>query len=149
MDFVLAQTNFAVPKYSIEDPAFSGFVDNLERINALAEGSPGFVWRYISDDDDAEARRVFANDRLLFNMSTWESLRDLRHYVYQSDHVDILRDRSEWFIPQQGPTMALWWQPAGEIPSVTDAWHRLECLRQAGAGPDAFTFRSPFEPPDR
>lgn len=147
MGFVLAQTNYAIPKYSMEDPAFSGFVDNLGRINALADAAPGFVWRYVSDDDDAEAKRVFANDRVIFNMSLWKSVQDLRHYVYETDHADILRRRGDWFVPRQGPTMALWWQPAGKIPSVTEARHRLECLRQSGPGPDAFTFRNSFEPP--
>ena len=145
--FVLATTNFAVPKYDDDDPAFAGFIDNLDRINALADNSPGFVWRYVSNDDDAEARRVFANDRLIFNMSTWVSPDELRHYVYETDHLEILRRRGDWFIPQEGPTMALWWHPAGRNPTVTEARHRLECLRQSGPSADAFTFRRSFERP--
>lgn len=145
--FVLATTNFAVPKYADDDPAFAGFIDNLDRINALADHSPGFVWRYVSDDDDAEARRIFAIDSLIFNMSTWESVDSLRYFVYQTDHLEILRSRGDWFIPQEGPTMALWWQPAGKDPTVTEARHRLECLRQSGSGPDAFTFRRLFDQP--
>ena len=85
---------------------------------------------------------------MLFNMSVWESREALMHYVYKSDHVDILRKRAEWFEPMEGPVQALWWQPAGTIPTVMEARHRLELLKQKGPGPDAFTFRHFFESPD-
>ena len=147
MTYHIATANYAVAKYAYEDPAFSGFVDNLDRINALADAAPGFVWRYISDDDDAEARRIYGIDDLIFNMSVWESVESLRNYVYESDHVDILRRRAEWFVPQPGATMALWWKPAGEIPTISEAKHRMECLTMHGPTEDAFTFRSVFEPP--
>lgn len=147
MRFHLAQVNTAIAKYKYGDPEFAGFVDNLDRINGLADSSAGFVWRYITDDEDAEVKRVFGDERLIFNMSLWESMRDLREFVYDSDHVQILRQRAEWFIPQDGPSLALWWQPAGDIPSVTEARHRLQCLAQSGPTQDAFTFRSAFDPP--
>jgi len=145
--FHLAQVNIAVAKFGYEDPKFAGFVDNLDRIYELSENSPGFVWRYVSVDEDAEAKRVFSEDTLIFNMSVWESLSDMRKFVYESDHLSILRQRADWFVPQDGPTMALWWHPAGEIPTVTESRHRLDCLGRLGPTADAFTFRSSFEAP--
>ena len=68
-------------------------------------------------------------------------------YVYHTEHVDILRKRAEWFIPQDRPILALWWQPAGTIPTVVEARHRLDRLAQAGPTEDAFTFRRFFEAP--
>lgn len=147
MSFHVAQVNIAIAKFEYNDPAFAGFVDNLDRINSLADDSSGFVWRYTSDDDDAEAKRVFKNGGILFNMSLWESVEQLRQFVYKTDHVDILRQRADWFDNQPGPSMALWWQPANSLPTVTEAKHRLECLGAVGPGADAFTFRNIIEPP--
>ena len=144
MMFHLAQVNVAVAKYADDDPRFAGFVDNLDRINAIADQSTGFVWRYTSDDDDAEAKRIFASDTLLFNMSLWQSIDALKQFVYESDHLGILRQRGDWFVPQKHPVMALWWQPEGQIPSVAEAKRRLDCLAERGSTDEAFTFRSSF-----
>jgi hypothetical protein len=81
-------------------------------------------------------------------MSLWASPEDLHQYAYQSDHVEIFRQRATWFIPQETPSMALWWLPEGEMPSISDARRRLDLLAQAGPTLDAFTFRSAFEAPD-
>ena len=148
MIFNLTQVNIAIAKYSYADPEFAGFVDNLDRIYELAEHADGFVWRYVSEDEDAEAKRIFSNDALIFNMSMWKSLQDLRNFIYESDHVQILRKRAAWFVPQDRPTMTLWWQPDGKLPTVAEAKRRLECLAQTGSTVDAFTFRDEYEMPE-
>lgn len=147
MNFHLAQVNISIPKYSYEDPRFAGFVDNLDRLYALSESTPGFVWRYVSVDNDAEAKAVFGEPNIIFNMSLWETKEALYHFVYKSDHVEILRKRAEWFIPQDRPILALWWQEAGTIPTVTEARHRLELLAQARPTEAAFTFGTFFASP--
>jgi hypothetical protein len=90
---------------------------------------------------------VFADPTIIFNMSVWESKQALEDFVYKSDHVKILRQRADWFIPQQGPTMALWWLPAGTTPGIVESKQRLDRLAQAGPTEDAFTFRRFFEAP--
>lgn len=145
--FHLVHVNIAIAKYDYDDSRFAGFVDNLDRINAAADRSPGFVWRYVTDDDDAQAKRLFANDALLFNMSVWESVESLRQFSYESAHLGILRQRGDWFIPQDYPIVALWWQPAGQIPSIVESKRRLDCLAKLGPTADAFTFRSAFDAP--
>jgi Domain of unknown function (DUF3291) len=147
MKWHLAQANIGVAKYSYDDPRFAGFVDNLERINALADEAPGFVWRYVQDDEQEAGRDVFGDANVLFNMTMWESREALMDYVYKSDHVDILRQRAQWFIPQNRPILALWWQAAGTRPTVTEAKHRLARLAQTGPSGDAFTFGRYFEAP--
>jgi len=143
----LAQVNIAFARYEQDDPRFAGFVDNLERIYALAESTPGFIWRHISVNDDAEAKAGFGDQSLIFNMSLWQSEDALSDFVYKSEHVTILRQRADWFVPQDRPTMALWWQPAGTTPGITEARHRLERLATVGPTEDAFTFRHFFDPP--
>ncbi len=145
MIFHLAQVNIAVAKYSYDDPRFSGFVDNLDRIYALSESTPGFVWRHVTVNEDAEAKAAFGEPNLIFNMSLWESKEALSDFVYRSDHVNILRQRADWFIPQNKPILALWWQEAGTIPTILEAHNRLELLARSGPTQDAFTFGSFFE----
>ena len=147
MDYHLAQVNVALAKYSYEDPQFAGFVDNLDRIYELAESTPGFVWRHVTVDDDAEAKQIFGQPNLIYNMSVWESLDALRDFVYRSDHAQILRQRASWFVPMDRPVFALWWLPAGTIPSIVESKHRLDRLHQAGPTEDAFTFGNMFPAP--
>jgi hypothetical protein len=147
MNFHLAQVNIAIAKYSSDDPEFSGFVDNLDRIYALAESTPGFVWRHVTVNEDAEAKAIYAADSMIFNMSVWESYEAMHDFIYKSDHVDILRQRAKWFVPQDKPTMALWWQESGSIPSILESNHRLGLLAQNGPTQDAFTFRKFVEAP--
>lgn len=148
MKFHLVQVNVAIARYSYDDERFAGFVNNLDRINNLGADSPGFVWLYQADDETAAGKDVFGDERLIFNMSMWESKKDLMDFVYKSDHVNILRRRADWFTPMDGPALALWWQPAGTIPTVVEAKHRLELLAKSGPTQDAFTFRHFFESPE-
>ncbi len=147
MNWHLTQVNIATAKYAYDDPRFAGFVDNLDRINTLADKAPGFVWRYVAEDETAAGKDVFKDESMLFNMSVWESRDALMDYVYKSVHVDILRNRAEWFAQQRGPILVLWWQPADELPTVSDAKHKLERLAEHGPTQDAFTFRQFFEAP--
>jgi hypothetical protein len=145
--FHLAQANVARMRAPLEEPPMEGFRSQLERINALADASPGFVWRLQSDEGDATAIRAYDDPMVLFNMSVWESLESLHAYVYRSEHVGPLRARRAWFQPAAGPSLVLWWVPAGHLPSVEEARAKLELLREHGPTPAAFTFRQPFPAP--
>ena len=148
MKWHLAQTNIGIAKYAYDEPEFADFVDNLDRINALADEAPGFVWRYVAEDETEAGRDVFEDDKMLFNMSVWESKQALLDYVYQTDHVHILRRRAEWFVKLNQPIMAMWWIPAGTLPTVADARQRLDLLAEKGPTIEAFTFRHFFDAPD-
>jgi hypothetical protein len=133
----------------LEDPIMEGFRTQLDPINALADRSPGFVWRLQTEEGNATAIRPDADDALLaINLSVWESLEALQRFVYESHHVTTLRGRKQWFQEIEGPILALWWITAGEIPSVEEAQARLRHLREHGPTPHAFTFRAPFPAPD-
>jgi len=143
----LAQFNIARMRAPIDDPVMEGFRSQLDRINALADRSPGFVWRLQTDGGDATAIRVYADPLVIVNMSVWESLEALHQYVYKSPHVGPLRDRRQWFEPATEPVLVLWWVASSHIPSVEEAMERLERLRAQGPTLEAFTFREPFPPP--
>ena len=146
--FHLAQVNIGRLRAPVDDPTMAGFKNQLAPINALADRSPGFVWRLQTDTGDATAIRPFPDDELMaINMSVWESLDALQQFVYKSAHVSPLRDRKEWFEPMDGPILALWWTPVGQIPTVAEALARLAHLKEHGPTAHAFTFRAPFPPP--
>jgi len=146
--FHLAQVNIGRIRAPLDDPIMEGFRSQLDPINALADRSPGFVWRLQTEDGNAMAIRPFADERMAINMSVWESLEALQQFVYQSAHVAPLRDRKQWFEPIEGPILVLWWIPAGHIPTVAEAQERLRHLEEHGPSLDAFTFRTPFPSPD-
>src|SRR5215213_2544125 len=129
----LAQVNIGRARGAITDEVMQGFVARLEEINALAERSPGFVWRLQTEDGDATAVRPYADDHsILINMSTWADLGSLRNYVFRSAHAAVMRRRREWFERFEGVYLALWWVPAGHRPTVEEAVSRLGHLQAHG-----------------
>ena len=146
-DYHLAQSNVARMRGQLEDPVMAGFVARLDTLNALADASPGFVWRYQTDAGDATEVRVFEDELILFNMSVWESVDALEAYVYRSDHIGAVQKRAEWFERPERSPLVLWWVEAGHIPSVEEAKERFELLWENGPEPDAFTFRNRYPKP--
>jgi Domain of unknown function (DUF3291) len=147
MAYQLAQMNLAVLKAPLDSPQLSGFVTELGRINALAESTPGFVWRLQDDAGDATALRP-AGDDTLVNMSVWQDLASLRRFVYATEHVQFLRRRREWFVQSGETRLVLWWTRAGQIPSVEEGLAKLDLLRVQGPTREAFTFAAQFPPPE-
>ncbi len=144
--FDLAQVNIALPRESLDSALLADFVAALEPINALADASPGFVWRLAGDGGDSTAIRGFGDERILVNMSTWESLDHLADFVFKSAHAGVMRTRRKWFEPIREVYAALWWVPAGHRPTVAEAEERLRHLRENGPTPFAFTMKEPFPP---
>jgi hypothetical protein len=145
--YELAQLNIALMKEPLESPGMADFVANLDRINALAESWPGFVWRLKTEEGNATVLRPLGSDTLV-NMSVWEDVESLNKYVYQSAHVEIMRRRKEWFERMREAWAVLWWVPRGHRPTVSEALAKLELLRAKGPTEAAFTFRRAFPPPD-
>ncbi len=147
-DYHIAQVNIGRLVAPLDDPQVSGFIERLDEINALADSSPGFVWRLKGDNNNATYVRPYDDDTIMVNMSVWESLAYLREYVYSSQHSELIKRRKDWFQKFDGAFMALWWVPAGHIPTTDEAKERLEYLRTHGDSPYAFSFKTPFTPPD-
>ena len=142
----IAQVNIGRIRADLDDPVMAGFVNRLDELNALADGSPGFVWRLQTDAGNATYFRPFNDQRMLLNMSVWESVESLRHYVYQTAHRELLRERHAWFEKLEQVYMALWWVPIGHIPGIDEARRRIAHLEAHGPTQFAFTFKSIFEP---
>lgn len=144
--YQIAQVNIARMRGPLDSALMATFVARLDEINRLADRSPGFVWRLQAPDGNAPATylRPYEDDRILFNMSVWNSIEHLKHFVYRSMHVELIRHRAEWFEKFQGAYSALWWVPIGHIPSIDEAKKRLEYLERNGPTQFAFTFQKVF-----
>ena len=147
MDYHLAQINIGRLVAPLDDPRIAGFVAQLDPINALAEQSPGFVWRLKSDSGNATDIAYNDDPFVIVNMSVWESVDALRNYVYRSQHRNVLKDRAKWFEKMDKPHYCLWWITAGHIPTVAEGRERLEHYQLHGATAYSFWFQKLFPEP--
>jgi hypothetical protein len=144
----LAQINVGRLIAPVDDPRIADFVAQLDEINALADRSPGFVWRLQSYSGNALDIQYSSEDPTMnVNMSVWESLEALKAYAYRSDHVRVFRERAKWFVKLDVPTYCLWWVPIGHIPTVAEGRERLEHYQKYGATPFSFWFSQYFPAP--
>jgi heme-degrading monooxygenase HmoA len=149
-DYELAQANVAYALAPADDPRLASYIVRLDEMNQLADRSPGFVWRYLTDSRDAE-QREFDDPYVLFNMSVWTTIDALHAYTYRSAHSEVYAARRTWFAETKavvgGHALAMWWIPRGERPTVADAKRRLAAITATGPSPSAFTFKQRFSPP--
>ena len=144
----IAQMNVGTTRYPLDDPRIAGFVDKLDEVNALAEASPGFVWRLQSESGNATDIKPTDDPNFIVNMSVWESVEALFGFVYKTAHRSAMIQRREWFAQPSGAYMVLWWVPAGTQPTVAEGLARLAELEANGPSARAFSFRQKFPPPD-
>ena len=149
MSVHIAEVNIARMKASLDDPVMAGFVARLDEINALADRAPGFVWRLQDISGNSTYLRPYEDDRILFNLSVWETVEALREYVYKSAHAELFRDRRQWFEQFDGMQLAMWWVPPGHIPGIDEAKKRLAHLEEHGPSQYAFTFKKIFAPDEQ
>ena len=142
----LAQANIAHMRMPLDHPTMEDFVARIDTLNALADAAPGFVWRLEAEEDEVSPVALFNGERVLFNLTVWESIESLESYVYKSQHVKAVQKRAEWFERPKKSPLVLWWVPAGHFPTEEEAAQRFELLWQNGPSEAAFTFRTRFEP---
>jgi heme-degrading monooxygenase HmoA len=131
----LAQMNVAQARWATDRPEMADFLAQIAATNAVAEASPGFVWRLT--EDSGETTR-------LVNISVWESVEALKEFVYKSAHIGVFRDRERWFEKPSQANQVLWWVPTGHRPGYAEGHAKLALLVALGPSPDAFTFGTKF-----
>ena len=132
----LAELNIGKFKHPTTDSRMAGFMDNLDRVNAIAERSPGFVWRLKGDNNNATDFRV--GDDMAVNLSVWETPEALQHYVFKTVHAQFYKKREAWFELMEKPHMVFWWVPEGTQPTLDEAYARLQDFEKNGASDRAF-----------
>ncbi len=147
-DWHLAQMNVGTALHDIDDPRMAAFMNQLDSINALAEATPGFVWRLQSESGNATDIQVSEDPRFIVNMSVWTNLEALFDFVYKSSHRGVMVRRRQWFARPEGAYQVLWWVKPGMTPSVCEGLARLGRLNARGPSPKAFSFKETFPAPD-
>lgn len=144
----LAQINVGRLVAPDGDPRVAEFFAQLDAVNALAEASPGFVWRLIGDGNNATDLQPTPDPLMIVNMSTWTDADALFGFVYRSAHTPVMAKRKDWFERFGGAYQALWWVKAGHRPTIDEGLARLWMLDRYGPTPDAFTFKARHPAPD-
>ena len=143
----LAQINIAKLVGPEGDPRVQDFFDALDRVNAVADASPGFVWRLQTDSGNATGLQPTTDPCLMVNLSVWETADALFDFVYRSAHTPVMARRRQWFERFEGAYQALWWVPVGHRPSVEEGLAKLWHLEHYGPTQQAFTFKARFPEP--
>src|SRR6185369_1921530 len=133
----LAQFNIARVKYPLDDPRMAEFVENVARVNGLAEKIEGFVWRLQDDSGNAMGLTVYDDPRILPNLTVWENVEALERFVWQTLHSRFYGRREEWFERIETP-LVMWWVSAGHRPSLAEGVERLDRLKAHGPSDHAF-----------
>jgi len=144
----IAQMNVATAVEALDHPQLADFVGQLDAVNALADGSPGFVWRLQCDSGNATDIQAGDDPRYIVNMSVWASVEALFAFTYQSAHRMVMARRRDWFQRPEGAYQVLWWVPEAHRPTVDEGLARLAKLNADGPTPEAFIFKARFPPPD-
>jgi hypothetical protein len=140
----LAEINVARLLHPLDDPRVAEFVANLDRVNALAEASSGFVWRLKDEAGNATQIRAYDDPLVIVNMSVWSSVEALHVFAYRTTHRRFVQRRKEWFALFGSVSLALWWVADGHHPDVGEGRRRLAHLERFGPTPYSFTFRRLF-----
>ncbi|WP_300021095.1 DUF3291 domain-containing protein [uncultured Maribacter sp.] len=147
--YQLAQINIARMRgVSINDPIMKEFVDNLDKVNQLAEQSEGFIWRLKDETNDATSFNPYNDEQVIVNISVWESIETLEKFVYRTFHTNFLRRRKEWFLKYGKASNAMWWINKGDYPTVQNAVALLDYLQINGASEKVFDFKNKFSSPN-
>lgn len=143
----IAHMNVARLRFPPGDPRVAGFVDNVPRVNAIAERSAGFIWRHVDEGasvgDGIRFEALDDDPCLAISLSLWRSVAELRHFVTKTVHGAFLRRRVEWFEPWSGPNYVVWDHAEAGPPSLEEGWLRLRHLAAHGASAYAYDFRFP------
>jgi hypothetical protein len=138
----LAQLNVGRTVDDTASPRLAEFMSNLDRVNGIAERSPGFVWRLKSNSGNATDIKPTSDPRFIVNLSVWETPAQLEHFVWNTVHKQFYNKRANWFEKMTTPHFVMWWVPVGHFPTAAEALDRLKHLETNGPSAHAFGWES-------
>jgi Domain of unknown function (DUF3291) len=146
--YQLAEINIARMRgVNIDDPVMKEFVDNLDKVNTIAESSEGFVWRLKDENNNATNFNPYNYEQVIINISVWESIEALENFMYKTLHSDFLKRRKDWFQKFGKAYFAMWWIPEGHYPNIQEAVDKLDYLQKNGASNLVFDFKNKYPMP--
>jgi hypothetical protein len=138
----IAEFNVGVLKHDWADPRVADFANNLDRVNAVAQRSPGFLWMLGEDAMDAAQNDpdgpLGGNPRTASTLSVWEDVASLERFVWTTVHKQFYDRRAEWYAPTDALRLVMWWVPTGHRPGIAEAMDRFRHLEAQGPSDHAF-----------
>ena len=134
----LAELNIVLAVDDLDTPTMADFMKALDKVNRIADRSPGFVWRLQDEAGNATGVKYSENPREIVNLSVWQTSADLEHYVWNRVHRQFMKRRADWFVPLDQSYFVLWWVPVGVLHTLAEALDRLAWLRSDGPSAHAF-----------
>lgn len=124
-----------------DDPRVAEFMAALDRVNGLGKRSPGFVWMMEGSGEPGTgntAAKIDGDPQFVSNLTVWESVQSLEHFVWNTVHRAFYERRAEWFQVLGRMHFVMWWVPAGHRPTLDEALARLAHLQAQGDSDHAF-----------
>jgi hypothetical protein len=137
----LAQLNVGRLVAETGDPRVAEFMTALDRVNGLGKRMPGFVWMMEGSGAPELGNtetKIGDDPRYVSNLTVWESVEELEHFVWNTVHRQFYERRREWFEVLGDRHLVMWWLPEGHRPSLEEALARLNRLRAHGDTDHAF-----------
>ena len=129
----LAELNFGTLKHPWGDPRIADFQDNVDRVNAIAQRSQGFIWMLPDDQMDFEqsdpAGALAHRPNSASMLSVWQDAASLWAFVEKTIHVQFLRRGAEWFDPNDRSHLVIWHVDEGHRPSVVEGLAEWQLLQ--------------------
>lgn len=137
----LAELNIGRLVAETDDPRVAEFMNALDRINGLGKRMPGFVWMMEGSGEPGTGNtdvKLEGDPRFVTNLTVWEDLPSLEHFVWNTVHRQFYERRAEWFEVLGRMHFVMWWVPEGHQPTLDEAMDRLAHLQSEGASDHAF-----------
>ena len=137
----LAELNVGRLIAPTDDPRVADFMNALDRVNGLGKRMPGFVWMMEGSGEPGTGNTenaVNGDPQFVANMTVWESVETLEHFVWNTVHRQFYERRQEWFEVLGKMHFVMWWVPQGYQPTLDEALDRLEHLQKHGDSDHAF-----------
>ena len=141
----VAHINWATMRGDFHDPVMAEFAGAVARVNAIAERSPGFVWRHGDETTGgiASGWPMFCQEpRIIASFSVWETPETFGQFVEKTVHGAFVRRGADWFLPGQGLRHVMWWVTPGHIPDMIEARKAVDHLVAHGPDDQVFTLSS-------
>ncbi|MFQ8431969.1 DUF3291 domain-containing protein [Amaricoccus sp. W119] len=137
----LAQLNIGRLVADTDDPRVAEFMGALDRVNGLGKRMPGFVWMMEGSGEPGTGNtdiKIDGDPRFVSNLTVWENVESLEHFVWNTVHRQFYERRAEWFEVLGEQHFVMWWVPEGHRPSLDEALGRLAHLEANGNSDHAF-----------
>ena len=112
------------------------FVENVDRVNGLADKIEGFVWRLKDESGHAMNMRVYDDPTILPNLTVWENVEALERFVWQTLHRRFFPARR--MVRAGRDHAGLVADSAGHRPDMAEGVARLDHLIAHGPSDHAF-----------